>query len=225
MDILNFISWIRGGRVVTTVNPAQTLLPVGLKDNRRDDGYLAGAISVEDLVTQFTPTPTYKVFSALLTQSGGSNVVGIYNGGDYPIIIGATYTIIDNAGSGWDFTNIGAPNNDIGTSFIATGTVPNSWGIDGQMEQNLGAPVANVLENTIGNIWFTYDSVGQYFANSSGLFAINKTFFVSGFTSQTFLLSSNVDDNQIGLGAFDTLSAAFDNNVLYNTPIEIRVYN
>ena len=53
MDILNFISWIKGGRVVTTVDPAQTLLPVGLKDNRRDDGYLAGAISVEDLASIF----------------------------------------------------------------------------------------------------------------------------------------------------------------------------
>jgi hypothetical protein len=48
MDILNFISWIRGGRQVTTVDPAKTLLPVGLKDGRRDDGYLAVAISVED---------------------------------------------------------------------------------------------------------------------------------------------------------------------------------
>jgi hypothetical protein len=48
MDILNFISWIRGGRQVTTVDPAKTLLPVGLKDGRRDDGYLTAAISVED---------------------------------------------------------------------------------------------------------------------------------------------------------------------------------
>ena len=56
MDILNFISWIKGGRVVTTVDPSQTLLPVGLKDSRRDDGYLAGAISVEDLLA-LVPTP------------------------------------------------------------------------------------------------------------------------------------------------------------------------
>lgn len=48
MDILNFISWIRGGRQVTTVDPAKTLLPVGLKDGRRDDDYLAGAITVQD---------------------------------------------------------------------------------------------------------------------------------------------------------------------------------
>lgn len=48
MDILNFISWIKGRRQVTSVDPAKTLLPVGLKDGRRDDDYLAGAITVAD---------------------------------------------------------------------------------------------------------------------------------------------------------------------------------
>jgi len=52
MDILNFISWIRGGRQVTSVDPAKTLIPVGLKDPKRDDGYLAGAITVQDLSGQ-----------------------------------------------------------------------------------------------------------------------------------------------------------------------------
>jgi hypothetical protein len=48
MDILNFISWIKGKRLVTTVDPAKTLLPVALKDSRRDDDYLTGAITVSD---------------------------------------------------------------------------------------------------------------------------------------------------------------------------------
>ena len=48
MDILNFISWIKGKRQVTSVDPAKTLLPVALKDGRRDDDYLTGAITVED---------------------------------------------------------------------------------------------------------------------------------------------------------------------------------
>jgi len=99
MDILNFISWIRGGRQVTTVDPAKTLLPVGLKDPKRDDGYLAGAISVDDFAAQVgglqtvsvdgvtitgdgTPGdplvavpsgPAYKVYTALLIQSGTNN--------------------------------------------------------------------------------------------------------------------------------------------------------
>jgi hypothetical protein len=53
MDILNFISWIKGRRIVTSVNPTKTLVPVGLKDDRRDDEYLAGAITVADLAAQF----------------------------------------------------------------------------------------------------------------------------------------------------------------------------
>ncbi len=60
MDILNFISWIKGRRVVTSVDPSQTLIPVGLKDNRRDDGYLASAITVTDLANQLgEPSVTF----------------------------------------------------------------------------------------------------------------------------------------------------------------------
>ncbi len=73
MDILNFISWIKGGRVVTSVDPAKTLIPVGLKDDRRDDGYLAGAITVEDLAAQIGGgSSSYKVYTALLSQTGGT---------------------------------------------------------------------------------------------------------------------------------------------------------
>lgn len=52
MDILNIISWIKGGRRVTSVDPSKSLLPVGLKDDRRDDGYLPAVISVGDLAAQ-----------------------------------------------------------------------------------------------------------------------------------------------------------------------------
>jgi hypothetical protein len=58
MDVLNFISWVKGSRIVTSVDGAQTLLPVGLKDPKRDDGYLAGAISVADFVSVLVPTYT-----------------------------------------------------------------------------------------------------------------------------------------------------------------------
>jgi hypothetical protein len=57
MDILNFISWIRGKRQVTSVDPNKTLIPVGLKDPKRDDNYLAGAISVTDFVAQYGTGP------------------------------------------------------------------------------------------------------------------------------------------------------------------------
>jgi hypothetical protein len=73
MDILNFISWIRGRRQVTLVDPAKTLIPIGLKDGRRDDEYLAGAISVEDFATQLIPAAPYKSYTAVITQSGTNN--------------------------------------------------------------------------------------------------------------------------------------------------------
>jgi len=233
MDILNFISWIKGGRVVTTVDPAKTLLPVGLKDNRRDDGYLAGAISVEDLTTQLTPEPTYKVFTALLTQSGGDDVQSFSVNGD-PLTIGMTYFIEDNAGSGWDFTNIGAPNNDIGTYFIATGTVPNSWGIDGLLVGNNGAPKATVLENTIGDIWFTYEGEGSYKVNSNSLFTIDKTFSniepsavdIENYRNAVIdHYGTNFSSSNINIFTGDFTGQISSNNYLNNTPIEIRVYN
>ena len=52
MDILNFISWIKGKRQVNSVDPTQSVLPVGLKDPRRDDQYIAGAITVQDFTAQ-----------------------------------------------------------------------------------------------------------------------------------------------------------------------------
>ena len=173
--------------------------------------------------------PKYKVYTALLTQSGGSSVVGIYNGGDYPIVIGATYLIIDNGGSGWDFTNIGAPNNDLGTYFVATGLIPNSWGIDGQLESNLGAPVATVLENTIGNIWFTYDGVGYYSIKSYNLFTDQKTTFFFGPLDNNIgnpiVSTDHFGNNTSNYSFFTTDTIAGQNGLLYNTPIEIRVYN
>lgn len=56
MDILNFISWIKGKKVVTSVNPAKTLLPVALQDDRRDDDYLVGAITVQNFTNQIAST-------------------------------------------------------------------------------------------------------------------------------------------------------------------------
>jgi hypothetical protein len=52
MDILNFISWIENARLVTTIDPAKTLLPVAVEDLRRDDNFIIGAITIEDLAAQ-----------------------------------------------------------------------------------------------------------------------------------------------------------------------------
>lgn len=168
----------------------------------------------------------YKVFTALLTQSGGNTPLSISGG---TATIGVTYEIQDNSGGGYDFTNIGAPNNISGTSFIATGTTPNSWG-DGQLNYNTGTPVATVLENTIGNVWFTYDDVGSYLA--SGDFPINKTYAVISNMGQipadNILITSYILQDALYLTTSSSSfsgASVYANDILLTTPIEIRVYN
>ena len=52
MDILNFISWIKGKRVLKTLEPQSSLLTIGVKDTTRDDAYKAYVISVADFALQ-----------------------------------------------------------------------------------------------------------------------------------------------------------------------------
>ena len=93
MDILNFISWIKGKRIVTSVDPAKTLVPVGLKDNKRDDSYLAGAITVEDLASQLTSDRLV---------AGTREVVLTDNGGDAELTFNAGTAVIQTSSPGSD---------------------------------------------------------------------------------------------------------------------------
>ena len=170
----------------------------------------------------------YKVYTALLTQSGGSSILTTSSGF---LTIGVTYKI-NNPNVNSDFTNVGAPNNLLNTYFVATGTTPNNWGINTNiLEYNTGAPVVTVLENTIGNIWFTYNSVGGYLAKSNGLFAIDKCY--QSLSLNTDLSAPNgclfsiqkLDTSDLFIQTNNpTAEMGFDGQ-LNNTPIEIRVYN
>lgn len=163
--------------------------------------------------------PPYKVYTALLTQSGGAGNAFI---GPGELTIGVTYMINDSF-SGQDFTNVGAPDNNLGTYFVATGTTPNNWGLN--QENGLiyypGAPVVTVLENTIGNIWFTYYETGDYLANLLNGFPYDKTtVFMQG---QNFIqVANNLD--YIEIITSDSTGTIY-NDLLNNTPIEIRVYS
>ena len=174
--------------------------------------------------------PKYKVYTALLTQSGGTGPSML---NDEPLTIGVTYQITDQGGSGWDFTNVGAPNNNENTYFVATGTTPNSWGDLGvSLNFNTGAPVVTVLENTIGNIWFTYNVEGNYNINSNDLFTATKTVspnsqtacFNSGSDSFYNLIIQYQTGDYMELLTINDGFATLDNQ-LTNKMIEIRVYN
>lgn len=172
----------------------------------------------------------YKVYTALLTQSGSSNPQVSYIGTDYgsTLIVGTTYTIASNDTT--DFTNVGAPNNNVGTSFVATGEVPNNQNANGNtfVAYDTGAPVVTVLENTIGNVWFTYKDIGDYRLKSNSLFEYNKTFCSISTTSDimdpsiTFTIPI-VESDGIGINSDESLNKT--DGLLNRTPIEIRVYN
>jgi hypothetical protein len=170
------------------------------------------------------PLNSYKVFTALVTQNGPSDFNEIESGN---LTIGATYNIVDNS-SNANFTNVGAPNNNVGTYFIATGTTPSSWGT-ALLTFDLGAPVARVLANTIGNVWFTYEMIGGYGINSNDLFTDMKT------TVSINLMGDNPDTDAKCLAYIDTTNYLgiqtgtptinTDSVLTWLTPIEIRVYN
>jgi hypothetical protein len=224
MDILNFISWIRGKRQVTSVDPTKTLIPVGLKDGRRDDDYLTGAISVADFASQVASQQSYKVYTALLTQSGGNESVGLTGG---TLIIGVSYRII-NPVPGDDFRNVGAPDNNAGTYFCATGEDPINWTNGTLIVPMEGAPIVTVFENTIGNIWFTYENAGEYVINSNDLFTENKTWIYPNNTQSiptdggSFISLYSNDSSSIILKTSDNNIISFGNNPLR---LEIRVYD
>jgi len=172
-----------------------------------------------------TSLPLYSVYTALITQSGTSSTQTISTG---DLTLGVTYRI--EVGSSFDFTNVGAPDNNTGTMFVATGITPSEWG-GGVLTYDPGAPVVTILENTIGNIIWIYNAVGNYQALLLNSFPLNKTavFITSqGFappalaaafktsSSQIFVTTQRDDGNGNMIGI---------NGSLQLCTFEIRVYN
>jgi hypothetical protein len=174
----------------------------------------------------FNASPSYKVFTALVTQDGTSSFDTVVN---VPLSIGVTYEIT-SVGTGNDWTVVGAPNNNLGTKFIATGTNP-IWDADGELQFDYGAPVATVLENTIGNVWFEYYEEGIYRFVSNHLFTIDKTMIIGSTfynvdADATIVLNSFYGDNSdYRIWLRSTNGGAAANTVLNHTSLEIRVYN
>lgn len=184
---------------------------------------------ITDTVSANLPIPvsTYKVFTALLTQSGGDNP-DTTTGAGGTLNIGYTYLIIDNPDN-YDLTLYGATNNLPGTYFICNNAVydlPYTSSL--QIGVNYGAPVVTVLENTIGNIWFTYDNIGVYRVKSKNLFIVQKT--ASLITSNAIgagfgvVSSAHFTDISTIVLATQNSSGGMNGNLNVST-LEIRVYN
>lgn len=188
--------------------------------------------SIKTLFTEPPPVAPYKVYTALVTQSGSDNSQSIDTGS---LTIGVTYKI-NNDSPGMDFTNVGAPNNNIDTYFVATGTTPASWGSaegtgNATISYNTGVPTVTVLENTIGNVWFEYNDVGNYIINSNSLFTENKTVSLN---DQTRCIDSGNNTYNLKVTAYNATAIYIEtldedpagiNGRLTGKLIEIRVYN
>ena len=177
-------------------------------------------------------TPKYKVFTALLTQVGENSPTLVL--GDETLNAGVTYEItVDTV---VDMIQYGAPNNNIGTKFISNQTVSNWGDALNSLDYNQGAPVATVLENTIGNVWFIFGSsngIYDMYTSSTSLenilYSTIQTYSVS-FESVGTIRNSifSVDYGNVRIqtqSTEDGTTWGFQNSLLDNTPIEIRVYN
>lgn len=176
----------------------------------------------------------YKSYVAIVNQKGESSIQVLSEGELDP---SRTYEIIYNS-PGMDFTNVGAPNNNVGTFFVATGAFPKSWGIDEGEEDilraNSAAPSATVLENTIGDIWFVYNNAGYYSVKSDELFTQGKT--TVSFSPGSFIESpDDIYSTNVSFGNgtdFIDITSYYNYELKNDTMnysgdamIEIRVYN
>lgn len=94
-------------------------------------------------------------------------------------------------------------------------------------QSGTNAPVATVLENTIGNIVWSYSSVGNYDATLTGAFTNNKVLtFISNSRVNSICTLTRFSDNVLKSAIVITDSVPFQpSNSLLKASIEIRVYN
>lgn len=98
-------------------------------------------------------------------------------------------------------------------------------------QSNTSAPVATVLENTLGgDVTYERNDEGVYIATATGLLTLNKTMVFtsnqgygpgSGFT---IVSTNNLNANRFYLHA-GTSDTSPGDSLLVNTPLEIRVYD
>lgn len=88
------------------------------------------------------------------------------------------------------------------------------------------------LENNLGTVVYTYDGVGQYSISGNSLFTLDKTVIFYGNSYQNATGSINifrVSDDVISIVTTQYTSGNGDflpaDDILYDTSIEIKVYN
>ena len=168
-----------------------------------------------------TADKPYKVYTALLTQNISSQTSGY-------LIIGHVYSI-DSVARGDDFSNVGYV--EAGVPFVAIDDTVTTWSNGTSVKDiTLSAPIATVLENTLGeSITWIRDSQGQFIGSCISNFNPSKTWVLykgieSNDGGQNILYTYVTVGTQINITTLNN-SFVLSDGCLYNFPIEIRVYN
>lgn len=190
----------------------------------------------------------YRIYRALITHTGSLTYFGDTDTPLGGFILGETYTI-DDYFAGDDFSNIAevldGVINETGCVFKVTGStstleiVANNW--IGSIVTSSGNVIMNVIENTLGfDLVPDYPGLGidglyLFFSDSPTEDILNpkkSTFNVGttvpyGFSSNLPLFMASIDPLFYTpmLYTFDLHTNAPVPNMLYNTPIEVKIYN
>lgn len=153
--------------------------------------------------------------SATTLYGDGSNLTGISGGGSFT---GGTVT------GDTTFTNTVSANTISATTLYVSGnSISRPYKVYTALLTQTGttAPVAIVLENTLGvEPTYMYNDVGEYNVNTVISFDFNKIAFMFG--NNSFQVTLDIASYE---GGNEMFFFTPNNNMLYNYPIEIRVYN
>lgn len=164
--------------------------------------------------------------SATTLYGDGTNLTGISGGGSFT---GGTVT-----GSTTFTSSVSADTISATTLYVSGNSVARPYKVYTALLTQAGtnAPTAIVLENTLGgDIVWSYGQVGLYIGTLNGAFPdYNKVFFQGYAFSEDgtgFNVTSvgGINSNRIAVFTTYPITESSSNDILNNTPIEIRVYN
>ena len=237
MDILNFISWLRGSRRVTTIaEPGKTLIPIGVKTNTRDDKYAAGVISAEDFIAQIgtgaqgpigpqgVPGP---VGPAGLNWQGAWSALGTYVIDDAVGYGGASWFCIDPVGPSATTPDLDPTNWALLASQGSPGTA-GPQGIQGVPGPNsITVGTTTIASGATAQVVFqsgtvvSEDARFRYLTSRGSLISTGKLNNVQNTALGDFALSNTsgagLYNTAVGYQALRNLSTGYDNVAIGNT--------
>jgi len=198
-----------------------------------------------DLYITGVTTTSMCSYKALLTQTGAIALQTSIAGFGGQFIVGDFYTI-DTYVTGDDFSNVAnvivGNINETGCQFEATGSTPTNWS-NGSTLSSSGGFVINEIENNLGYDlsweWKPFGGVGYYVAVNNATGPLENSFpkldtQIFCQTTQPWFLAPTYNilpgvvsfmstNNIININVYDIDLGSNSDDLLYYTPIEIRI--